>query len=230
MGADFDGVDQSIDLGTGVNWGSGLDAVSLTCCVNVDVVTDARFFNKSLNTSDAGQTMKLGYTGGGGGQTGHIIDGDAVAGAPDPDTAKWMFLAVTYDGTTVRGYIGDPTTGVLTEVDTAAKTGNVGTNARNTRIGSTGHDTGARNVNGKGADVRVWDEFLSVAALLTIMAAYGHDGMVPRHRWILNEREPGATIGAGVIINSGAVDLAAGGGTNDPTWFEDALVTRRRYR
>lgn len=227
---EFDGVNQSVNLGTGVNWEDGISAVALDCFCDIDVIGDDRFFNKSVSTTDSGQTMKLGYTPDAGGKTSHIIEGDNALGAPKPNIGVLTYLACTYDGTTVRSFLGEPGGGlVLTEVGTKGKTDSIQQDARNTRIGSSGHDTAIRNSDGKIESICVFDEFLPVNVLESRMLMEGHDGLTPRHRWMCDEAADGVVVGASVVRDSGFAPVGNGSGVNSPVYRESRLATRRRY-
>ncbi len=223
--------DESIDLGTGVNFSGGNDGASVVSFFNPISVDDARIIDKSVGAQDNEQTFMLGLTSTSGGSVRGNIDGVAVSGAASIVTDKWNFAAITYDGSNVRCYHGNPATGVLTEVDSAAKAGNVSTDARNCRIGGAGFDTTARPFNGKIADTRIYNEGLTVNELQCILAQFGHDTVFRslRYRWPIDQRAPGVTIGASQVINVGPIALAAGSGTNTPLWDNHELSYNTNY-
>ena len=55
-----DGVDQSGDLGAGVNFNGSLDTGSAWAWFKVMVLSDARVFNKSDGFANGDQTIKIG--------------------------------------------------------------------------------------------------------------------------------------------------------------------------
>ncbi len=224
MAIDFDGTDDAIDFGVGINW-SGAARASISGWFNVDVFTDARGLNKSSNTSDNGQTMKLGYSTGAGSSVTCIIDTDAIASNESIGTGDWFHLAVTYDGSDVRGYLN----GV--EVDTIPKTDTVDTNTRQTRVGSSGHSNTVRNVDGRGRMFEIWDRALLVNEIISMCQPTYHGIVHQRlYCWPMNELASGSPSATGVLNiaekaggNSVAIDSA-------PFYVAEEFSNRRRYR
>lgn len=219
MSGRYDGVDQSTDFGTTVNFDGTLDTGSVWGWFRPAVITDARILNKSDGFNDADQTIMFGISTVGGGQIRCIMDGIALTSTETIALDTWHLIACTYDGTTIRLYFN----GV--EVDTAAHSGVVGTDARNTRIASAGHDTTARNFNGDVADVGITDSFLPASIITSMHSARGAFRTVGavRYRWLINDREPGTVMGATSVANIGPVAIAKGSGTNSPTFENQQL-------
>jgi len=226
MGGSFDiASNQSINLGTTVNLSGGNDGGSLTAFFIAKTLSDARFINKSVDITNAGQTLQLGISNSSGGQIKGIIGQTSAIGDFALSTGVLHFAACTYDGANVKAYHGNPATGVLTEVASTAKTGNVAQDARNTRIGSSGHSTSVRPFDGRLMDIRIGDEGWTVNELTSIMNQHGHDTVKRglRYRWRIAEERTGA-IGGSKIINIGPIGIAKGSGTNDPIWVQHPLT------
>lgn len=221
MSGVFDGISQSVDLGTAVNFSGANDAGSVTAWFNAATIADSRVIDKSVGLNANDITLMLGITTVGGQSVRGNLDGIAVTSVETVNTGQWYFLAIVYNGATVKLYLD----GV--EVDSTAHTGNVASDARNTRIASAGHDTTAREFDGKIADVRVYDRALSVNELLTMFANRGHDMIPARYRWPLNDDAPGVVIGAGAVQNIGEIAGSDGGGTNTPDFDTHDLSLRR---
>lgn len=214
-----DGVNQSGNLGTGVNFNGSLDTGSAWSWFKVMTVTDARIFNKSVGLNNADQTIKIGISTAASGTVSAILgQTEVTAGSTTIALNIWHLMVATYDGANVRGYFN----GVL--FDTTAKTGNLTTNARNTRIGTSGHDTTARAFDGHVADVGISDETFSQDFITTMYHRRGALFIPNRHRWPLNDDAPGVTVGASIIHDIGPQSLAPGSGTNSPTFEDQELV------
>lgn len=219
MSGRFDGVDQSINLGTTVNFNGSLDTGSAWAWFRIASFTDGRIINKSDAFTNSSQTIQLAIVGSGGGTVKGILGGTAVTSTATIAFDIWHLLVITYDGSNVRLYFN----AVL--VDTVAKAGNLTTDVRNTRIGSSGQDTTARNLDGDVADVGITDTTLPLSVIQSMLQARGAFRTFGdiRYRWLINDREPGIVIGATSVANIGPVSIAKGSGTNSPTFENQRL-------
>ena len=219
MSGRFDGINQSITFGTTVNFVGTLNTGSVWGWFRPGSITDARILNKSDGLNDADQTIMFGISTVGGGQIRCIMDGIPLSSVEAIALDTWHLIACTYDGTTIRLYFN----GV--EVDTALHAGVIGTDARNTRIASTGHDTTLRNFDGDIADVGLTDSFLPASIITSMNSARGAFSTFGdiRYRWLINDREPAIVIGATSVATIGPVAIAKGSGTNSPTFENQQL-------
>lgn len=218
MSVEGDGVDQSITLGTGVNFSGANDGGSVGIWFRVASITDARCVAKDVGLNDNDMTFMLGITTVSSGTVRGNLDGIALDSVETIALNVWHHLLITYDGTTIRLYFN----GV--EVDTAAHAGNIASDARVTRLLSSGADTTARALDGEVTDAELWDEGLTASEVKSICAHRGRHTISRsrRYRWPLNENGNGV-IGASAIKNTGPVSLADGSGTNSPVWSNQNL-------
>ncbi len=86
------------------------------------------------------------------------------------DATEWVFLALVYNGSTVRYYLGDASTSVATlgSIVTVGSITGINSNSGELRIGSTAATVANRTPDGSFSDFRIYDESLSANDLNAI--------------------------------------------------------------
>ncbi len=212
MSTDFPGIntppaqDEVIDLGTLSPAFSSAMSMTFWFIFNQRGPEPTTIFGKGDAIAALGKEWSFGYEGTGPPDLEFVLNTGAggvilptvgdIQGFP-----TWRFLAGTYDGAFARMYID----GALDA--SAARTGNVVSSAKATRIGAVDvAGSPESEINARVADARLYNRALSAAELQTMWTLQGLDGIVDGllHRWELREWPPGvAASGAGATKDSG---------------------------
>ncbi len=229
MSAQFDETNH-IKLGTGLNVSGNEMSISAWVFLDSDVgPNDARVISKGTGTgaddvpwalriSASSDRAQFSVRKGG---TGQIT---SLSGVATLGQGVWHHLVGVCEDDELRIYQNN-----VLENAQAITAGDIDTNADETWIGDQ-PTSNNRPLDGRIADLRVYDAVLSVDRIASIFHGQGRDGDVDDllYRWLLNEGAPGAVIGVGDIVNVGPSALANGDGSGSPTWSTDEVVNYRR--
>jgi len=172
------GTDDYLSAPTGGNAALGLSAMTLAFWVNIDSGANSDRLISNITTTSGFDLFLANYsagTGAGGADAFRLtfgINGTAGGNTVVSDDAqyvsdKWLFIAVTYNSTSVKFYSGSETTGLVLN-DTVAKTGSIVASASNLEIGGTPATTSDRSPTALFNDVRIYDAALSLSDLEAI--------------------------------------------------------------
>lgn len=115
------------------------------------------FFDLRANTGSSANSLNLSFQFSNGTQTNSA---NATVGI---DATQWVFIAIVYNGSTTRFYLGDATAPVATLGSVVNVTGisNINANSGEFRLGSTAATTTVRTPVGNFSDFRLYDEALT---------------------------------------------------------------------
>jgi len=175
-----DGVNRYFSAPTANNAAFGVSAITIALWVKVDsaATTQIERFVSNVATSSGFDFAISSYSVGAGAGGADLFDisfgfnsvSDRVISADAQYVSdKWLFLAVTYDGTNARFYSGSETTGVFLN-DTVAKTGSIVASASALEIGGTPASTGDRSPVALFNDVRIYNGALTDLQLEALRA------------------------------------------------------------
>jgi hypothetical protein len=165
-------------------------------------------------------------------------DGDAISANLAPSgtmvAGVWQHLCITYNCSTksVTWYHNGGSLGSNTAAF-ASGTAFSATNMKNGALGSLPDGSGSR-MDGKVADVRIYNRVLSASEIQAIFNSYGADGITfgLEARYKMAEGADGIAVGSAPpeVTNCGSAALGKGAGTNGPTFFGSPYLKRRRAR
>ena len=173
-----DGVNRYFSAATANNAAFGLNAITIALWVNIDSASSSvvdRLVSNATATSGFDFTISKSTAGAGAGGADLFEFAFAInttsTGAISADAQyvsdKWLFLAVTYDGATIRFYSGRETAS-LSLNDTAAKTGSIVMSSSALEIGGTTATTNDRSPAALFNDVRIYNGALTDVQLEAI--------------------------------------------------------------
>lgn len=138
----------------------------------------------------------------------YIWDGSSIHMFPNVSLNQWIFLAQTWDGSTLRAYIDGA------EADNVSCGSPIWTTGRKDCIASSGYNAPNACFDGKISDARIYNRALSVAEIKTIYNARGSDNIVNglKGRWLMNE----GTDGAAASGASSVIDISGNGNDGTP--------------
>jgi hypothetical protein len=171
------GTTASPDTGTVPAKLNGLTSFTITTWVNFASIPSTNDRLVSNWTTSGGFDFRIGTAGASDFQLYLTVDSENSVGSINFSTLNsWVFLAVTYDGTTgtnnVKFYNASQSTAVgqfgLTLSNTA---GTLGASGADTQVGGSPATTNDRSPNATFDDVRIYDEVLSLSQLEAIRMA-----------------------------------------------------------
>jgi len=211
---------EAVALGGLVNMSGGTDQLFMDCWQKKATNTSHRIISKDVSTA-AGNFALAGSSGG---FARFVVNGTTLTGATNNPLNVYHYLAGDYDGANMRLYVN----AILDA--TVAKTGNVPIGGQLTRIGSAGFSPTNLNMNGDVYRIRIFERSFNQSQIQSMFEALGADTVVDGllYEWKLTEGGDNASVGAGVIVNSGPKTLANGNGQGDggnlPSWQDMNLA------